>query len=64
MRCGGHLVEIGDPKHVVKARCGKPTAKQEMGDIWVYDFGPGRFVYYLKFDDGAVFRIYTGGYGR
>lgn len=64
IRCGGRLVRMGDPKYVVKERCGEPTAKQEIGNVWVYDFGPQRFVYYVKFSDGAVFRIYTGGYGR
>ena len=54
---------MGDPKYVVRQRCGEPTAKQEMGATWVYDFGPQRFVYYIKFNDGAVFRILTGGYG-
>ncbi len=64
IRCRGRLVRMGDPKYVVKSRCGEPTAKEEMDTVWVYDFGPQRFVYYVKFDDGAVFRIYTGGYGH
>lgn len=63
-RCRGRLVRTGDPEYVVKSKCGKPTSEQEMGNVWVYDFGPQRFIYYVKFSDGAVFRIYTGGYGR
>ena len=64
IRCRGRIVSMGDPKYVVKQKCGEPTAKQEMGETWVYDFGPQRFVYYVKFSDGVVFRILTGGYGH
>jgi len=63
-RCDGNLVQMGDTKYIVKEKCGEPTTKQELGEIWVYDFGPDRFVYYVKFSNGAVFRIYTGGYGN
>ncbi len=64
VRCRGRIVSMGDPKYVVKQKCGEPTAKQAMGETWVYDFGPQRFVYYVKFSDGVVFRILTGGYGH
>jgi hypothetical protein len=32
-------------------------------DEWVYDFGPTRFVMTLRFVDGVVRGIRTGGYG-
>jgi hypothetical protein len=30
---------------------------------WVYNFGPQSLLYYLRFDNGVVERIRTGGYG-
>jgi hypothetical protein len=32
-------------------------------DEWTYNFGPGRFVYFLRFEEGKLTDIRTGGYG-
>ena len=31
---------------------------------WAYDFGPQRLVRYLRFEDGALVEIGSGGYGE
>lgn len=33
-------------------------------DDWTYDFGSNRFVRYLRFEQGRLVSIDTGGYGR
>ena len=33
-------------------------------EVWTYNFGPGRLLYFVTFEDGAVVDIDTGGYGR
>jgi hypothetical protein len=30
---------------------------------WEYNFGPTRFIYYLRFENGRLERITSGGYG-
>ncbi len=40
------------------AREGAATQK------WTYDFGPNKFVYYLSFQEGELYRIESGGYGN
>ncbi|MBI5446156.1 MAG: DUF2845 domain-containing protein [Deltaproteobacteria bacterium] len=32
-------------------------------DEWTYNFGPGRFLYFVRFEDGKLVSIETGGYG-
>lgn len=32
-------------------------------DEWTYDFGAQRFIRYLTFENGALSRVVTGGYG-
>lgn len=32
-------------------------------DEWTYNFGPNRFLYFLRFTDGRLTEIETGGYG-
>jgi hypothetical protein len=33
-------------------------------DDWTYDFGSNRFVRYLRFEQGRLFSIATGSYGK
>lgn len=33
-------------------------------DDWTYDFGENRFLHFLRFEDGKLVRISSGGYGR
>lgn len=66
LRCNGEIVNIGDPKSDVKEKCGKPTSLKKESwftEVWFYDFGPGSFVYYVKFVGDVIERIQTGGYG-
>ncbi len=32
-------------------------------EVWTYDFGPGRLVYFLTFRQGKLVHMETGGYG-
>lgn len=64
MRCESGIVERGDAKYAVQDKCGKPTGVDKGDDLWIYDFGPERFVYYLTFLEGRLNRIQTGGYGQ
>jgi hypothetical protein len=66
LRCNGEIVNIGDPKLDVKEKCGEPTSLKKESwftEVWFYDFGPGSFVYYVKFVGDVIERIQTGGYG-
>jgi len=63
-RCEGGIISIGDTKYDVKEKCGDPKYIEEDGTIWVYDFGPTEFVYYITFGDGRVRRIQFGFYGQ
>jgi hypothetical protein len=63
MQCGDAMVFIGDPKLEVQTKCGEPSAREERGDVWIYNFGPTEFVYYLTFTDGIVERIQVDGHG-
>ena len=55
MRCGGDIVNVGDPEFVVLQKCGPPTYKQ--GDQWIYDRGPGSFLKIVVFGLGRVLFI-------
>jgi hypothetical protein len=32
--------------------------------VWIYNFGPTRFIYLLTFREGKLVKIETGGYGH
>ncbi len=32
-------------------------------EVWTYNYGPSRFVDYVRLENGIVRRIYSGGYG-
>jgi len=64
LRCTSGIAERGDAKYAVQEKCGKPTSVDQGDDVWIYDFGPGRFVYYLTFLEGRLNRIQRGGYGQ
>jgi hypothetical protein len=67
------LVDIGDTMAQVQAKCGPPTAQQNIkggkrGGIafvqWLYDFGPAYFTRVLIFQArGYLIKIDDGGYG-
>jgi hypothetical protein len=66
MRCKGHVLNVGDSKHEVRTKCGKPNSiaiedKEAEIETWVYDFGPGRFVHFLTFSGDSLERIESKG---
>ena len=63
-RCRGKVVSNRDTQYSVEKKCGKPTSEARSGNVWVYDFGPYRFVYYVIFVDGRVNRIKVGAQRR
>lgn len=65
LRCGSYLVSVGDPGYEVEARCGQPSYRYFTadGDIWVYNFGPSRFLEQLRFLNGRLADISSHGYG-
>jgi len=32
-------------------------------EVWTYNYGPSRFIDYVRLENGIVRRIYSGGYG-
>jgi hypothetical protein len=67
MRCGSKIINVGATKNVVQESCGEPE-KVEQGapysEVWVYNFGSDRFVYYLTFEGIKLSRIQTGDRGN
>lgn len=81
LRCGDHLVSIGDSKVEVGAKCGEPMLRsqhnewvEEMDgaskrritksiDDWTFNFGPTDFIYFLRFENGKLADLRSGGYG-
>jgi hypothetical protein len=68
LRCGNDLVDVGDSKIDVLAKCGEPVVRDEWYEEesfrrssvsirveeWTYNFGPTRFIYFLKFKNGRL----------
>ncbi len=77
LRCGNNLVDVGDRKIDVLAKCGEPVVTDEWYEEetfrrssimihveeWTYNFGPTRFIYILKFKNGELVEIRTGDHG-
>lgn len=62
-RCRGKIVGLNDTKVEVMRKCGKPSYESRLGDYWIYDFGPNKYTQIIKFVNGKVNRIKTGGKG-
>ena len=66
-RCDKEIVAIGDTNFAVKKKCGDPdkikTDVAAASKIWIYNFGPHKFIYYLTFVDGRLKRIQIGEHG-
>jgi len=54
IRCGSHIIDQGMPADEVRQHCGEPTAIEENGRVWVYDFGSGQLLKVIKFVAGKV----------
>ncbi|MFP4316274.1 MAG: DUF2845 domain-containing protein [Desulfovibrionales bacterium] len=77
LRCGGELVDLGDPRPVVLSKCGEPedriisykeveianVTRTLLVETWVYNLGGHEFLYYLVFVNGRLIEEYTGDYG-
>ncbi|MES1925482.1 DUF2845 domain-containing protein [Salinisphaera sp. T31B1] len=76
LRCGGSLIQTGDPAVVVRNACGAPDfvdpwiggAGVGYGgglsmEEWTYNRGPSRLLQILVFRNGDLYRIRDGGYG-
>ncbi|MGD8614030.1 MAG: DUF2845 domain-containing protein [Desulfobacterales bacterium] len=66
LRCDRESIMTGDTEFQVEAACGNPESVLIKGNakkVWIYNFGPTRFIYYLTFVNGRLSRIQTGEYG-
>ena len=66
LRCDQESIMTGDTEFQVKTTCGEPDSIIVRGfakKVWIYNFGPTRFIYYLTFVNGQLTRIQTGEYG-
>lgn len=76
MRCGRDLVGTGDRMFLVRELCGEPDIKVllssaytvEFGFLpydeeWQYNFGPQKFMRFLRFRNGRLTNIQTGPHG-
>ncbi len=52
IRCGTHVIEIGDSVATVFQNCGKPTHKD--GNVWFYDMGPGESIKVFHMENEQV----------
>jgi hypothetical protein len=60
LRCSGGIVATGDSDRTVGQKCGEPMdvqSKQDVGFVWIYNFGQSRYMYYLAFQNGRLQRI-------
>ncbi len=61
LRCSGGIVAVGDVDRSVRDKCGDPLAvtrrDSDSYDIWIYQFGASKFMYYLGFLNGKLQRI-------
>ena len=79
LRCSGRIIASGKTKAEVREACGEPNCTRRPGTVfvkksgiywpmaadeeWVYNFGPGQFVQFIRFYQGKVVFIQSGGYG-
>lgn len=66
MRCDQETIMPGATKFQVIDTCGDPDAMLVKGyakEVWVYNFGPTKFIHYLTFLHGRLERIQLGEYG-
>jgi len=61
IRCTDGIVEVGDQQQRVLDQCGDPVAiapgDSDSYNIWVYQVGASKFMYYLGFLDGQLEKI-------
>ena len=61
IRCTDGIVHVGDKEQGVMDKCGTPVAitagDSDSYNIWLYQVGASKFMYYLGFLDGKLERI-------
>ena len=61
IRCADGIVEVGDQQQQVLDKCGDPVAiapgDSDSYNIWIYQIGASKFMYYLRFLDGQLEKI-------
>lgn len=61
IRCTDGIVHVGDKEQGVLDKCGNPLAiapgDSDTYNIWLYQVGASKFMYYLGFLDGQLERI-------
>jgi hypothetical protein len=72
LRCGINLTRLGEMKAEVARECGKPSSSSvgpQYGhdgtfpgviEEWIYNRGPGDYIYTLKFQEGQLIGIRRG----
>lgn len=79
LRCSGKIIDSGNTKAEVRKFCGEPACTRKPGTVfvkksgvywpmaadeeWVYNFGSGQFIQFIRFYQGKVVFIESGGYG-
>lgn len=58
LKCGNHLVNIGDTEYQVIEHCGEPSYRE--GNRWTYNQGAGALLRILTFADGTLQSIVLG----
>ena len=60
LRCYGGIVSTGDSDRAVLQKCGEPLEVQriqDVGPVWIYQFGQSKYIYYMAFLHGKLQRI-------
>jgi hypothetical protein len=79
LRCSGKIIDNGLTKDEVRKFCGEPLCTRRPGTVfvkksgiywpmaadeeWVYNFGSGQFIQFIRFYQGKVVFIESGGFG-
>ena len=57
----GGIVQVGEPMEDVRDKCGEPVAvtpeHSDGYDVWIYQVGESKYMYYLGFLNGQLDRI-------
>ena len=66
-KCGTKIVQVGDTKDQVLAKCGQPTTitpgRRGGGEVWHYNPGSGKFTGIARFTGSKLTSIELGGRG-
>ena len=61
IKCTDGIVQVGEPQQVVLVKCGEPVAvtpeNSDGYEVWIYQVGASKFMYYLGFLNGHLDRI-------